>query len=508
MRKSLLLFLVVILASFKADFNPQTKEITNKFFPEVVLDIPTPAFQKKKGFTNHAEMMVFIDSLQAKYPSIVTVKFIGESQQGKKVPFVVFSKNSPQPKKRFWFQGGLHGDEMATTECVLYLMHQLLSTPSFDHLLDKFDIGFIPMANVDGYERQNRYAANGLDLNRDQTKLMVKESVFLKETFSQFNPHVAIDIHEYNPYRKDFSQLGTYGVTSLYDVMFMTSGNLNVPEKLRNTTNSLFVANAYKALDKLNLTYREYVTTDKDLGEMHWNQGSNNARSSATSYALANTISTLIEIRGVGIDRTSFKRRILSGFTIAMAYLETAAMYPEVVNEALTLENHLGKEVIVTSSKEKLVQPIKFIDLATLDVVDISCNTLNASNSKPVLVRSYPKAYLISASELEAVNKLKVLGLTIEPLKNDTQMNVQSYQVSSCKKSNEKEEGVFTQKVETINREGLVEFKKGDFLLMMNQENAPLAAEVLEPEAPNSFVRNSIIAAPVNNLLPIYRLIK
>ena len=34
------------------------------------------------------------------------------------------------------------------------------------------------------------YAANG-DLNRDQTKLMV----VLKQAFSDFGPHVALDLH-------------------------------------------------------------------------------------------------------------------------------------------------------------------------------------------------------------------------------------------------------------------------------------------------------------------------
>ena len=44
------------------------------------------------------------------------------------------------------------------------------------------------MANIDGYESHDRYAANGLDLNRDQTKLMAKESVSLKQAFSDFSP--------------------------------------------------------------------------------------------------------------------------------------------------------------------------------------------------------------------------------------------------------------------------------------------------------------------------------
>ena len=86
------------------------------------------------------------------------------------------------------------------------LIDQLLNDSI--HLLNYLDIFIVPMANIDGYESHDRYAANGLDLNRDQTKLMAKESVSLKQAFSDFGPHVALDLHEYRPYRRDFTLFG------------------------------------------------------------------------------------------------------------------------------------------------------------------------------------------------------------------------------------------------------------------------------------------------------------
>ena len=147
-------------------------------------------------------------------------------------------------------------------------------------MLDKIDIAFVPMANIDGYEKQDRYAANGLDLNRDQTKLIIKESKFLKQCFSDFNPHVAIDFHEYNPYRKDFAQLGNNGVTSRYDVMFMSSGNLNVPQKLRDFTNEVFIkdeAMRKRMLDTNPNAFRDMVTTFLEAnGRGYWDTSDEN----------------------------------------------------------------------------------------------------------------------------------------------------------------------------------------------------------------------------------------
>ena len=64
----------------------------------------------------------------------------------------------------------MHGNEPASTEGVLFLLTQLLSNSEYHHLLDRLELAIVPMVNIDGYEKQDRYAANGLDLNRDQTK--------------------------------------------------------------------------------------------------------------------------------------------------------------------------------------------------------------------------------------------------------------------------------------------------------------------------------------------------
>ncbi|MCE2397346.1 peptidase, partial [Candidatus Poribacteria bacterium] len=67
---------------------PQTKKVTEKFFPDSKLTITTPAFQKDKGFTDHAEMMAFLDAMVAAHPDFISYTAIGESQKGKSIPLV------------------------------------------------------------------------------------------------------------------------------------------------------------------------------------------------------------------------------------------------------------------------------------------------------------------------------------------------------------------------------------------------------------------------------------
>ena len=48
-------------------------------------------------------------------------------------------------------------------------------------------------------------------------------------------------------------------------------------------------------------------------------------------------------------------------------------------------------------------------------------------------------------------------------------------------------------------------FPKGTFIVYLNQKNAKMAAEVLEPENENGFVKFEVLNVAVNKELPIYR---
>ncbi len=508
MYKISFILILVLCLNFTHEFNPQSKKITETFFPEFKIEINTPAFKKQKGFTNYNELIVFIKDLQSKFPEIVSINYIGESQKGKFIPLILLNKKNSDKKLKVFLQGGLHGDEMASTEGVLYLMDKLLNDTTYSYLLNKLEIAIIPMANIDGYEAENRYTANGLDLNRDQTKLMIKESAFLKQAFSNFNPHVAIDFHEYRPFRKEFSQLSNYGITSLYDAMFMYSGNLNVPENIRNYTKNIFVKNAENELNNFGLKNKEYITSDKVLGDIHFNQGSNNARSSATSFALANTISTLVEIRGVGLGRTSFKRRVFTTFSIGMSYLKTAFENTNEVEEILKKDRNINQLAVVTSKKEKTIEPLNVIDLETEKEITIDVTVFNASKSIAQLTRIKPFAYIIENNQQNIIAKLKILGLEINTLDNDKELEVETYLVNEYSVDNEKDEGVYVQKVKTIiNKEKKI-FAKGTYIVYMNQENDGLAIETLEPEAQNGFINFGVLLTKKDEKLPIYRYLK
>ena len=506
MPKNCLHILLLFCSLAMGQISPQSKEITQKFFPDVdSLRAITPALKKEKGFTNYEELVSFLESLVTKYPEKTTLKYIGESQKGLKIPMLVLKSNNTVEPLKVWMQGGLHGDEPASTEGLLYLMNDLLENPKHRYLFEKIELAIVPMANIDGYLKLERNAANGIDLNRDQTKLMAIETVVLKKALHEFNPQVALDFHEYRPYRKDFTKFGSFGVTGAYDVMFLYSGNLNVPQNIRTFTQEYFVNNAKKRMDTYNFKHADYFTTNTYDGAIQFDQGSTSPRSSATSFALQNKISTLIEVRGVGINKTSFKRRIFITQSIGLSYLETTYNEIEKIKSEINFAQIQNNDVVVTSKKAIYKDTLDFIDLDSNSIIPIEVTLRNAWKLQPLSTRKRPKGYLLDVNQAALVEKIKVLGYEVVVLDAPTTYLVEKFSIVKYDRDTEKYEKMNPQAIESKLVEENKTFAAGTFYIDMNQKGSSLLLEILEPELPSSFVGFGVLKTEINDVLPIYR---
>lgn len=499
------ILLLLLSLPLLMQFNPQPKQITAKFFPEKT-DLPevTPGLKKKKRFTNYPELIGFLEGLAQKFPDKVQLSYIGKSKKGKPIPLIQIKTKSAETKVRVFMQGGLHGDEPASTEALLYLLYELLHQPEHAAILNHVELAVIPMANVDGYLKQQRNNAEGLDLNRDQTKLMAVESPLLKQAFAQFKPHVSLDFHEYRPFRRDYVKLGSFGVTSLYDVMLLYSGNLNVPEAQRQFTQERFLNPTRAVLDKAGLSHHDYVTPYEEEGHIHFNSGSNNARSSATNFALLNSISTLVEVRGVGLGRTSYKRRTYTGFLIAKSFLDIAVKEKTAIL-AMLVQAEISEETVVSSSRKRYEKSIDFIDVDKAERIAIITTFRDAWYSSATLKRKRPAAYLIEKDQQNLMRKLKAFDLKIDTLKSGQDLEIEQYYVEKYTNPAEKYEKMKLQDVSTRLEKTRKHFPAGTFVISTGQIHGNILGELLEPEAPNSFVSFGVLPTQNGQYLPIYR---
>jgi hypothetical protein len=483
----------------------QSPELVSKFFQDPDVKINTPGFMKTEGFMNYLEMMNFLISLENKRNDILSIRYCGESISGKKIPVVYLGKGQNSSKVKIWMQGGLHGNEPAGTEGILMFIDHLINSSNIDSILNYVSFAFIPMANIDGYEKQVRDNENQADLNRDQVTLLQKESVFLKQAFTDYSPAVALDFHEYRPFRKELEKYSTKKLCISQDVLFLPSGNLNIPYQLREITNELYLRNVKDILKQNKLSFDNYFVPDlKADGTGLLRMGGDSPRSSSTSYGLTNAVSILFEIRGIGLGKDSYKRRVYSGFLIASSILETTLKNREEVIktvEASVKETVNRKSFIILNSAPSVYEKSEvFIDVENLSQAQINVQIEDAGQSKAVSFRKRPKAYLLTAGNNEIARKLLVLGLKIDTLKKDMNLQIEVFKIES----NTQNPGMPSDTVFSISRQNRI-FPKGSFVISTAQKNANMAIVTLEPEMENGYYKYKMIKTNADGEIPVYR---
>ena len=170
--------------------------------------------------TRYDEVQAFLDVL-AQTSERVHLSTFGYSVKGRPLPLAVFGEvrdASPQAvrqsgKTRVFVQANIHAGEVAGKEAALMLLRKL-AAGRHASWADSLVILVAPIYNADGNEEISlynrpyqlgplggmgeRYNAQGLDLNRDHTKLASPEAHALARLYQQYDPHVAIDLHTTN----------------------------------------------------------------------------------------------------------------------------------------------------------------------------------------------------------------------------------------------------------------------------------------------------------------------
>jgi hypothetical protein len=496
----------LLINSVPAFSQVQSGEFVSKFFPDPDVVINTPGFNKTEGFMNYNEMMSFLQIQADKRSDIVKIKFIGESISGKKIPLVLLGNESKNKKIKIWMQGGLHGNEPAGTESILMFINQLVEAKSIDSILEYVSFAFVPMANIDGYEKQVRDNDNKADLNRDQVTLEQQESVYLKQAFTGFSATVAIDFHEFRPFRKELDKFTGNKLSIAQDVLFLPSGNLNIPLQLRDLTNLIYLNDVKNKLVKNKITFDNYFVPDQDSNKMNvLRMGGDSPRSSSTSFGLTNAVSILFEIRGIGLGRDSYKRRVYSGYLIAQSVLETTLKNREEVLETVNASiNETIKRTnpVVLDSKPLVYQgSMKFIDVKNLENISLDLQIQDAARSQSISTRKRPKAYLLLAGNAPIARKLQILGLEVDTLKSDLKIKTEVSKIVVNTKKPVADSSI------SISVQTRV-FPKGSFVISTAQKNANLAVSTLEPEMENGYFRYKMIKTNSEGEIPVYRLLK
>jgi hypothetical protein len=126
-----------------------------------------------------------------------------------------YKDSTGQPSKakhRFLIQGGLHGNELLTTEFVTWLARRYArgQSPLNNLSDDQVAFDFVPKSNPDGLQTESRYNAKGVNLNRNfgtlwgiskenpgDHEFSEPETRSIKFLFEKNQYTAAVDVHGY-----------------------------------------------------------------------------------------------------------------------------------------------------------------------------------------------------------------------------------------------------------------------------------------------------------------------
>lgn len=487
----------------------ETVEVAARF-AEPNVSYATPGFKAyRTNFTSHAEVMAFIAEQARRTPHIKQI-ILGTSQIGLPIPAVLWAQNG-----EFNLQvptvlviGQQHGNEPASGEAALALIHTLASRA--DGLLKRVNVLVLPRGNPDGADSFNRTTASGVDVNRDHLLLNTPEGRAIALAVKTYRPQVVLDLHEFTVAGRWVEK---FNGLMKYDALIQPATVGNLDPRIAAHAQHDFVERITSAWEQQGITSFTYHTTASasptnttvSMGGVQPDTGRNVA-------GLRPAISLLIEVRGVGIGRAHFLRRVHTQVLAATTVVETAA---DQGAHLLRVVAQAGKNVAKQSCKGELTieanhtaarQVLTFLDPVTGADKPTEVAWQAAEPLHIVRSRARPCGYVLAAHQTQAIERLRQLGVQMYSVRKLAQWNTEHFVVTAeddGKRQDARgsiEDGQAIRKLEVRLEPHTEKVVPGMVYVPMHQPLAGLISAAMEPDSQNSFVANRLLQLEAGGL--------
>jgi predicted deacylase len=505
-------------ASAQAQFDPtkvwvEPPAIAARF-PDPSVSYATPGFRAgRTDFPSHAEVLAFLDDLARQSPN-VRVERLGLSQQGREMPLVLLADQGRFEPSRptVMVIGQQHGNEPAGGEAVLALAQQFASGPNAA-LLQKVNLVLVPRGNPDGAERFTRVTANGIDVNRDHLLLRTPEARLLAAATLRYRPQVVLDLHEFTVGGR---WIDKFGAVMKYDGLLQpaTVGNLDAAiatSAQRDYADAVQAAFAQAGLQG----FKYHTTAGGKAGDQTVSMGGVQPDTGRNVSALRQAVSLLLEVRGVGLGRAHFARRVQTQVLAATTVIETAARQGPALLQLAAQAGQRAKaeachgDLVVEAWQTPMRQRLDFLDAKSGEERAIDVDWRSADSLKIANARPRPCGYLLAASEAQAVQRLQLLGVRVERIDNAVPWPVERYEILSQSDGQRQdargaiEDGEAIRAFKVRPRTGRAVVRPGSFYVSLAQPLSPLVSAALEPDSQNSYAANRLLEIGDDRLMRV-----
>jgi len=482
-------------------------------FPNPSVVYSTPGLgADRRAFTTNAEVGQWLRSLSDSVPRGGTrtqLLQIGTSQRGEPIQGLLLTRAAgtdpasldKSGRPTVVLIGQQHGDEPAGSEALLVISREL-AQGLLEPLLDRINVVVVPRANPDGAEVGTRVTANGVDMNRDHLLLNTPEARAVAQVINDYRPILVVDAHEYTVVGR---YLQKFNAIQRYDALLQYTTTANYPEFLTKASQEWFHQPMVTALKAQGLTSDWYYTTSTNLQDKRISMGGTQPDTGRNVHGLKNTVSLLIETRGVGIGRMHIQRRVHAQVTAITSALRTTA------ERAANLEqvrSFVARDVSALACRDQVVieaeatptqRDLDFLDPETGADRSIRVDWNSSLTLRNTKVRARPCGYWLSADAGAAVERLRQLGIQVMRVAEPGSVLAESYRETAREAGNRQDvigtiagsSDIVRVQVSTLR--SAIDAPAGSFYVPLNQPRANLAVAALEPDTQNSYFANHLI---------------
>ena len=474
----------------------------------------------------YADVIQFLETLQVK-GAPVSVEYIGESPEGKRIPLVIASRPmvaGPADARRsgrpiVYLQANIHAGEVEGKEATLMLLRDFAQEAPGKGMLDEIVLLATPIYNIDGNEKlseNNRRGQNGpvlagvrangqgLDLNRDAVKAASNEmQAVLQHVYTKWEPDAIIDLHTTNGSRHGY-QL-TYA-PAMYPNLDKDMEKFN-RDKLLGTVRQ-------RLQDELDIQVFDYGNTSRARGAeqpqlLTWRTFGCEPRY-VTNYAGArNRIGVLSET----VTYVPFDNRVRVAYHFTRMVLDEIrknkdevlrlvrqadnrvidwGLHPERAPEmgvAFTMDNRGVEDMLLEKADtydRSVIGPPKELETVKVEVWD---------RFKITKTSKFPAAYLIPAEMTAVVELLGKHGVVIEKLLGDWSGDTEAFLIETVGGGGGR--GSFSGAGQSITgafeANPKAQMPAGSYLVRTAQPLGILVFTLLEPENPDSVAAGGFV---------------
>jgi hypothetical protein len=450
----------------------------------------------------YAEVRAWLERLVAASP-LLTLQRFGRTGEGRDMLYVRASKGGPA-KPVVLVQAGIHSGEIDGKDAGLMLLRDI-ALRGKDNLLNRVDLVFVPIYNIDGHEQLSAWNfihlrgpaekgreanARNIDLNRDYAKADAPETRAMIGLLREFDPILYVDCHV------------SEGFDMQYDVTFTYAG-WDKYARHRATADWLegrFGPAVMQALTKAGHTPTIYPspidTREPTKGIRYSPEGPRYS----TGYGDFTSVPTVLVENHM---LKPYRQRVLGTYVLLEAALKIAAADADRI-AAAKAQDRASRPTELLTRWTPAPEPINWIEQFKGVAFELYQSPASGRLEqrwlgRPITFRMpiigqqptesvrLPKAWWVPAAQAEVIDRLRLHGIAFETIETPRTLRLDQVRLVDPKLL-QPNEGRVPMTASFVHTQGEQVLPAGSVRVPADQPNGLLAAALLEPESQDSFL--------------------